>query len=166
MRRTRAICPLWFAPCRFGFFANRRRQTALARCCESLGAVACPDRPKQQPSCVVPPAPAPCWSSNGSRALNFTSGQTRASLPHRGAALTAHKTAIAYDVSTPVAPWHACTCKALVCPQAVQAPRIRHCPTPCRAQFCPLTGLPQLRWFNLAPAMASIRQPAPLKIHS
>ena len=30
----------------FGFFANRRRQTALARCRESLGAVACPDRPE------------------------------------------------------------------------------------------------------------------------
>jgi len=28
----------------FGFFANRRRQTALARCRELLGAVACPDR--------------------------------------------------------------------------------------------------------------------------
>ena len=30
----------------FGFFANRRRQTALARCRELLGAVACPDRPE------------------------------------------------------------------------------------------------------------------------
>ena len=30
----------------FGFFANRRRQTALTRCRELLGAVACPDRPK------------------------------------------------------------------------------------------------------------------------
>src|SRR5258705_13477580 len=105
--------------------------------------------PKQQTSCVVPPAPAPCWSSNGSRALNFTSGQTLASLPHRGAALTAHKTAIAYDVSTPVARWHARTCKALLGPQAVQAPCIRHSLIPCRAQFCPLTGLPQLRCFNL-----------------
>jgi hypothetical protein len=36
--------------------------------------------------------------------------------------LTAHKPAIAYDVSTPVAPWHTRTCKALVCPQAVQVP--------------------------------------------
>src|ERR1700687_1940805 len=30
----------------FGFFANRRRETALARCRELLGAVACPDRPE------------------------------------------------------------------------------------------------------------------------
>lgn len=31
----------------------------------------------KQPTChVVPPAPAPCGSSNGSPALNFTSGQT------------------------------------------------------------------------------------------
>ena len=30
----------------FGFFANRRRQTALARCRELLGAVASPDRPE------------------------------------------------------------------------------------------------------------------------
>jgi hypothetical protein len=28
----------------FGFFANRKRETALARCRELLGAVACPDR--------------------------------------------------------------------------------------------------------------------------
>jgi len=30
----------------FGFFANRRRETALARCRELLGAVACADRPE------------------------------------------------------------------------------------------------------------------------
>jgi DNA-directed RNA polymerase subunit RPC12/RpoP len=30
----------------FGFFANRRRQTALARCRQLLGAVASPDRPE------------------------------------------------------------------------------------------------------------------------
>ncbi len=30
----------------FGFFANRRRQTALARCRQLLGAAACPDRPE------------------------------------------------------------------------------------------------------------------------
>jgi len=30
----------------FGFFANRRRKTAIARCRELLGAVACPDRPE------------------------------------------------------------------------------------------------------------------------
>ena len=58
--------------------------------------------PKQPTCCVAPPAPAPCWSSNGSPALNFTSGQTRTSPPHRGAALTAHKIAIAYHGSTPV----------------------------------------------------------------
>jgi hypothetical protein len=32
--------------------------------------------PKQPTCCVVPPAQPPCWSSNGSRVLNFTSGQT------------------------------------------------------------------------------------------
>jgi hypothetical protein len=32
--------------------------------------------PKQPTCCAVPHAPAPCWSSNGSRVLNFTSGQT------------------------------------------------------------------------------------------
>jgi hypothetical protein len=30
----------------FGFFANRRRETALARCRELLGAVVYPDRPE------------------------------------------------------------------------------------------------------------------------
>jgi len=31
----------------FGLFANRRRETALARCRQLLGAVACTDRPEQ-----------------------------------------------------------------------------------------------------------------------
>jgi DNA-directed RNA polymerase subunit RPC12/RpoP len=30
----------------FGFFANRSRQSALARCRQLLGAAACPDRPE------------------------------------------------------------------------------------------------------------------------
>jgi len=65
--------------------------------------------------------------------------------------LTAHKTAIAYDVSTPVARWHARTCKALVCPQAVQVPCTRHSLTPCRAQFCPTYAAPPTPLVQLCP---------------
>ena len=45
----------------FGFFANRKRSAALERCRKLLGAVADPDRPKPPTSCVVLPAPDPCW---------------------------------------------------------------------------------------------------------
>jgi hypothetical protein len=58
----------------FGLFANRRRilpSLAAASCSVQLPA---PIAPNQPTSCVVPPAPALCWSSNGSRVLNFTSG--------------------------------------------------------------------------------------------
>jgi hypothetical protein len=39
----------------FGFFANRRRETALARCRELLGTIAYPDRPEitNLPRCPV-----------------------------------------------------------------------------------------------------------------
>jgi hypothetical protein len=71
--------------------------------------------------------------------------------------LTAHKPAIAYDVSTPVARWHARTCKALVCPQAVQVPlytALAHtlqgsvlpnyaAPSTPLVQLCPSNGLDQ-----------------------
>ena len=91
-----------------------------------------------------------CFSNHAghrtdSRALNFTSSQTRASPPHRGAALTAHKTSMAHDVSTPVAPWHARTCKAVLCPQAAHAPCIRHSLTPCSTQLRSLKGLSSTR---------------------
>jgi len=66
--------------------------------------------------------------------------------------LTAHKTAIAYDLSTPVARWHARTCKALVCPQAVRVPGTRQSLTPYRAQFCPITELPPTPLVQLCPS--------------
>jgi hypothetical protein len=80
--------------------------------------------------------------------------------------LTAHKTAIAYHVSTRVARWHARTCKAVVYLKAVQTPYERHSLTPCRAQFCSQAGLRRLRWSSSAPEMATISQTAPLKMHS
>ena len=49
----------------FGFFANRRRGVTLARCRELLG-VAVPQIHPTNPELAVPPAQAPCWSSNGS----------------------------------------------------------------------------------------------------
>ena len=66
----------------FGLFANRRRSAALQRCRELLGAVGMRRSHRNQPTCcVVPPASEPCWSSNGSPVLNFTSSPDRASHP-------------------------------------------------------------------------------------
>ena len=121
--------------------------------------------PKQRTCRVVLHAQQPCWSSNGSPALNFTSGQIEALLPSRGAALTAHKTSIAHYVSCPVAPWHACTCKAVVCQQAALAPCIRHSLTPCSTQLRSLNGLSPLRCFSSVLTIATIGGPAPLKMH-
>src|ERR1019366_4276151 len=72
---------------------------------------------KQRICRVAPPVQQPCWSSNDSPVLNFTSSLTCASPLHRGASLTAHKTAMAHDEPTPVAPWHAPACKAVLCLQ-------------------------------------------------
>ena len=77
--------------------------------------------------------------------------------------MTAHKTAIAYHVSTPVSRWHARTCKALVCPQAAQAPCIRHSLTSCSTQLRLLKGLSLLRPFSSVLTIATIGEPAPLK---
>src|ERR1017187_3089336 len=60
--------------------------------------------PKQRTICVAQPAQQPCWLSNESLALNFTSGHIQALLSHRGAALTVHETSTAHCVSRPVAP--------------------------------------------------------------
>src|ERR1039457_7540394 len=60
--------------------------------------------PKQRICRVAPPVQQPCWSSNGSPVLNFTSSLTCAPPPHRDESLTAHKTAMAHDKSTPAAP--------------------------------------------------------------
>src|ERR1019366_2849236 len=68
--------------------------------------------PKQRICRVAPPVQEPCWSSNGSPVLNFTFSLTYAFPLHGGASLTAHKTAMAHDESTPVAPWHARARKA------------------------------------------------------
>src|SRR5580700_2223605 len=95
------------------------RSNAAASCSAQLHVQIAP---KQRTCRVVLHAQQPCWSSNGSPALNFTSGQIEALLPSRGAALIAHKTSIAHSVSSPVAPWHACTCKAVVCQQPALAP--------------------------------------------
>jgi hypothetical protein len=122
--------------------------------------------PKQRPCRVVPPAQQPCWSSNGSPALNFTSDQIEALLTHRGVTLTAHKPSMAHDVSNPVVRWHACTCKAVLCQQAVQAPSIRQLTTHGRRQFRLSRPLPLLHRANFAPVVLPISIPALLKIHS
>jgi hypothetical protein len=60
----------------FGFFANRRRETALTRCRELLGTAASTERSETTNLPRAPPAQQPCWSSSGSRVLNSTSGLT------------------------------------------------------------------------------------------
>jgi hypothetical protein len=140
----------------FGLFANRRRQTALARCRQLLGATARTDPPAaanqllhqlQPTSCAAPPAPQPCWSSNDSPVLNFTSSPTRASPTHRGAALTAHKTSLAHDASIPIAR-ACCACNAGLCPQAAHALRIRHSRTPCSTQLRSLKAFASRGWLS------------------
>ena len=68
------------------------RSNAAASCSAQLHVQIAP---KQRICRVVLHAQQPCWSSNGSPALNFTSGQIEALLHSRGAALIAHKTSIA-----------------------------------------------------------------------
>src|ERR1035438_2317785 len=87
---------------------------------------------KQRICRVVPFALEPCWSSNDSPVLNFTSSLTCASPLHRGASLTAHKKAMAHDESTPVPPWHALACKAGLCLHTAYATSLRHRLTPYR----------------------------------
>ena len=122
--------------------------------------------PKQRPCRVAPPARQPCWSSNGLPALNFTSSQTRASPPHRGAALTAHRTSMAHDASILIARWHACTCKDVVCQKAVQVPSIRLFTMHGRRQFRLSRPLPLLQRANFALAVTTTSISALLKIHS
>ena len=70
--------------------------------------------------------------------------------------MTAHETAIAYDVFIPVARCHARTCKDFVCPQAAHAPCLRHSLTPCRAQFC----------FTYEALQTPLRQSGPCNAHN
>ena len=121
--------------------------------------------PKQRPYRVVPPVQQACWSSNDSPVLNFTSSLTCASPLHRGVSLTAHKTTMAHDESTPVAPWHAPACKAVLCLQAAHAPCLRHRLTACGTQFHSQTGLPLLQRSRSAPEILQMSQSATLKIH-
>ena len=120
---------------------------------------------KQRICRVAPSVQQPCGSSNDSPVLNFTSNLTCASPLHRGASSTAHKTAMAHNESTPVAPWHAPACKAVPCLQAAHAPCLRHRLTACRTQFHSQTGLPLLQRSRSAPEILQMSQSATLKIH-
>jgi hypothetical protein len=155
----------WSAFRHFGLFANRRRETVLARCRELLGAATALSTRKQRICHVAPPVQQPCWSSNDSPVLNFTSSLTCASPLHRGASSTAHKTAMAHDESSPLAPWHARACKATLCLQAAHAPCLRHRLTPYGTQFHSQTGLPLLQGSRSPPEILQISQSATLKIH-
>jgi hypothetical protein len=121
--------------------------------------------PKQRICRAAPPVRQPCWSSNGSPVLNFTSSLTCASPPHRGASLTAHKTSMAHDESSPAAQEHARACKASLCQLAAHAPCLRHRLTPCGTQFHSQTGLPLLQRSRSAPEILHMSQSAALKIH-
>jgi hypothetical protein len=79
--------------------------------------------------------------------------------------LTAHKTFMAHDAPTPVAPWHARACNAELCPQAAQAPGKRHSRTPCSTQLRSLKGFYSLGWLSSVLTIATIGETAPLKIH-
>jgi hypothetical protein len=83
--------------------------------------------------------------------LNFTSSLTRALPPHRGAALTAHKTSMDHNASAPVAQWHARARKAVVCPQAAQTPCTRRSLTTCWAPSRSFTRISRFRCANPAP---------------
>jgi hypothetical protein len=126
--------------------------------------------PFQQPLIIVVGSPA-CSATMlviepfTSAQLYFTSSLTCASPLHRGASLTAHKTSMAHDESTPVAPWHARACKATLCLQAPHAPCLRHRLTPCETQFRSQTGIPLLQRSRSAPEMLQMSQSAILKIH-
>jgi len=73
---------------------------------------------------------------------------------------------MAHDVSILIAPWHAPACKAVVYHQAALATCIRHSLTPSSTQLRSLEERSQLRWFNSVLTIATIRRPAPLKMHS
>jgi len=121
---------------------------------------------RKQPICrVAPSVQQPCWSSNDSPALNFTSSLTCAPPLHRGASLTAHKTSMLHDESTPVAPSRARACKAVLCQQTAYAASLRQPFTPCGRQLHPQTGLPLLQRSDSAPEMLQMSQSAILKIH-
>ena len=121
--------------------------------------------PRQRICRVAPSVQEPCWSSNTSPEPNFTSSMTCASPLHGGAALTAHKTSVAYDASTPVAPWHARACNAAPRPQAAQARCRRHSDTPCSTQLPSMKGFSPLGWLDSVPTIATIVGNAPLKVH-
>jgi hypothetical protein len=84
---------------------------------------------------------------------------------HGGAALTVHKTSVAHDASTPVAPWHARACNAALCPQAAQPPCLRHSRTPCSTQLPSLKGFSSLGWLSAVLTIATLGGAAPLKVH-
>ena len=164
----------FFTFCPKGWFASVTSDSSLTvdAVLSSNAAASCSARhprqivPKQRTICVAPPAQQPCWLSNESPALKFTSGQIEALLPSRGAALTAHKTSIAHYLSNPVAPWHASACKPGVCHQAALAPCIRHSLTRSSTQLRSLKGRSLLRWFSSVLTTATIGRPATLKMHS
>jgi Putative transposase len=54
----------------FGLFANRRRETVLARCLELL-CVLTIEKDRKQQVCRVAPCSLPCWSSNDSPVSTF-----------------------------------------------------------------------------------------------
>jgi hypothetical protein len=121
--------------------------------------------PKQRICRVAPPVQEPCWSSNGSPVLNFTSSLTCASPPHGDASLTAHKTSMIHDESIPVARRHGRARKATLCQKAAHAPYLRHRLTPCGTQFHSQTGLPLLQRSRSASEMPQMSHSATLKIH-
>jgi hypothetical protein len=79
--------------------------------------------------------------------------------------MTAHKASMDHDVSASVARWNARTCKALLCPQAAQAPCVRLWLTPCSTQLCTPDRLFPLRSCSFALTITTIGEPAPLKMH-
>jgi len=158
------FCPkAWSASATSASLPNRSRQSALARCRQLLGAAACPDRPETTNLLRCPAC---------SGTMLVIERITNAQLYFRpdpnlatpqGAALTAHKIAIAYHGSNPCPRWHARPCKALVCPQAVQAPSLQHSLTPCRTQFCFTCGIPPTHLDQFCLRIGPISEPAPLK---
>src|ERR1017187_6728102 len=120
---------------------------------------------KQRICRVAPPVQQPCWSLNDSPVLNFTSSLTCASPLHRGVSLTAHKISMAHDESTPVAPWHARACKAVLCLQTAYAACLQQRLTLYKTQFHSQTGLPLLQRSRSAPEMLQMSHSTILKIH-
>ena len=151
----------------FGFFANRRRETALTRCRELLGAATSAERSE---TTNLPRCPA-CSATmlvivTVHQCSNSTFGLTGSSPFPRSAAMTVHKTSMAYDVDPPIARWLARGCKAVVCQQAV-FPRRLDTTGSRPAGHCSIReqNVPLLQWSRLAPAMSRSSQPATLKMH-